>query len=411
MRDVWQRKAIADLVEPLTTVDPRKAPNEEFRYIDVSSVSRDVYRVTGAAVLKGKDAPSRARRLVKAGDVLFATIRPTLQRIAIVPEEFDGEICSTGFFVLRPKPGILSRFLFYSLFTEEFYGRMESLQRGASYPAVSDSDVKDQYLLVPPLSEQKRIVAILDEAFAGIETAIANTEKNLANAWELFEAYLVNLFNQSTIDWQEQSLSSLCEGKITDGTHQTPKYFDAGYIFLSSKNVTERKIDWDNVKYVDQKQHDQFQKRLSPKKNDILLAKNGTTGVAAIVDRDVIFDIYVSLALLRPSNMILPRYLLHFINSPLAKEQFNKRLKGVGVPNLHLKEIREVNVKYPSSLKDQEKITRKIDDMLVESQRLEYIYQKKLESLTELKQSLLHKAFSGELTANKAEDEMQEAVA
>ena len=85
-------------------------------------------------------------------------------------------------------------------------------------------------------------------------------------------------------------LSEVCE-KITDGTHQTPKYFDDGYVFLSSRNVTSGIVDWKNIKYIDEKQHKEMQKRVLPRIGDILLAKNGTTGVAAMVDRDVAFDI------------------------------------------------------------------------------------------------------------------------
>lgn len=101
-------------------------------------------------------------------------------------------------------------------------------------------------------------------------------------------------------------LDELCEF-ITDGTHQTPEYCDDGVIFLSSKDVTERKINWDDVRYIPDELHEKLYKRLSPRKNDILLAKNGTTGVAAIVDRDEIFDVYVSLAVLRPLETIYPK--------------------------------------------------------------------------------------------------------
>ena len=139
-------------------------------------------------------------------------------------------------------------------------------------------------------------------------------------------------------------LEELCEF-ITDGTHQTPEYCEeGGVIFLSSKDVTERKIDWDNVKHIPQSLHEKLYARLSPRKNDILLAKNGTTGVAALVDRDEIFDVYVSLAVLRPRDVVYPKYLLYAINSPVAKRQFDAGLKGVGVPNLHLSVIRQTEV-------------------------------------------------------------------
>ena len=155
-------------------------------------------------------------------------------------------------------------------------------------------------------------------------------------------------------------LDDLCEF-ITDGTHQTPEYCEeGGVIFLSSKDVTERKINWDDVKHIPDSLHEKLYKRLSPQKNDILLAKNGTTGVAAIVDRDEIFDIYVSLAVLRPIKSIYPKYLLYAINSPVAKRQFDAGLKGIGVPNLHLGVIRETVINV-AEREEQELICETLD--------------------------------------------------
>ena len=144
-------------------------------------------------------------------------------------------------------------------------------------------------------------------------------------------------------------LKELCKIDITDGTHKTPTYVDEGYIFLSSKNVTSGVIDWENVMYIPETLHNELYKRIAPQRNDILLAKNGTTGVAAIVDRDQVFDIYVSLALIRPDEtIVLPKYLLHAINSHTTKQFFDSHLKGVGVPNLHLTHIRETPIRIPS---------------------------------------------------------------
>jgi type I restriction enzyme, S subunit len=193
--------------------------------------------------------------------------------------------------------------------------------------------------------------------------------------------------------WVEKRLSEVCEGKITDGTHQTPKYFDDGYTFLSSKNVANKVIDWEKVKYIDETQHIAMQKRLSPKKGDILLAKNGTTGVAAMVDRDEIFDIYVSLALLRPSEEVLPAYMLHFINSNLAKEQFNQRLKGAGVPNLHLKEIRDVVIPLPP-LPIQKRIVAILDEAFDAIDQAIANTEQNLQNARELFESYLNKVFS-----------------
>ncbi len=149
-------------------------------------------------------------------------------------------------------------------------------------------------------------------------------------------------------DRMKRTLDDLCE-LITDGTHQTPEYCgEDGVIFLSSKDVVNRKINWEQVKYIPQSLHDVLSSRLKPQRNDILLAKNGTTGVAALVDCEKVFDIYVSLALLRPKKSINPKFLLHAINSPATKRQFDAGLKGIGVPNLHLKEIKNTTIDVPN---------------------------------------------------------------
>ncbi len=204
MNNRWQTKTLGEVLERTETVNPLQSPNTEFDYIDVSSVSNTTFQIEETQRLRGKDAPSRARKVVRKNDIIFATIRPTLQRIAVVPEHLDRQVCSTGYFVLRTKPGIDHRFIFYSLFTEDFAGRMQTLQKGASYPAVTDAEVRAQTITFPPLSEQQRIVGLLDEAFEGIATAKANAEKNLQNARALFESALTIAMNgRLTEKWRK----------------------------------------------------------------------------------------------------------------------------------------------------------------------------------------------------------------
>ena len=113
--------------------------------------------------------------------------------------------------------------------------------------------------------------------------------------------------------------------------------------------------------FIPEKLHEELYKRVAPQIDDILLAKNGTTGVAAIVDRDIVFDIYVSLALIRPNTeIVMPRYLLYAINNPVVKGYFDSSLKGIGVPNLHLKNIRETPIKI-YDLETQKAIVEKLD--------------------------------------------------
>tara|TARA_B100000963_G_C22613323_1_gene665992 strand:- start:491 stop:1618 length:1128 start_codon:yes stop_codon:yes gene_type:complete len=258
---------------------------------------------------------------------------------------------------------------------------------GAAQPQITRKSLEPIQFSYPPLPEQERIVAKLDAAFAEIDEAVEAVENKITEISSLYENAVTAEF-MSIENPLEKKLSDVCE-KITDGTHQTPKYFDEGYIFLSSKNVTSRKIDWENVRYIDEAQHIQMQKRIAPRIGDVLLAKNGTTGVAAIVDKDIVFDIYVSLAWLRSKGDILPEYLLEFVNSKMAREQFTSRTKGIGVPNLHLQEIREVIIQFPQDKEKQKLLIKKLKNIDDTCNRYKQINKQKHQNLISLKSAIL----------------------
>ena len=137
---------------------------ETYKYIDLSSVNRDNNTIEETIDIDSTNAPSRARQIVKCNDILFGTTRPMLKRITIVSKEYDNQICSTGYCVLRPDQNkILPEWMYFNLQTEKFYKYVESFQQGASYPSISDSAVKNYEISIPPLEEQKRIVKILDK--------------------------------------------------------------------------------------------------------------------------------------------------------------------------------------------------------------------------------------------------------
>ena len=334
------------------------------------------------------------------GDVLLAKITPCFEngKLGIAKGLTNGiGFGSSEFLVLRPGRDLDREYLYYYLSRVGFRSEGAARMGGAvGQQRVPKEFIESYPIPYPPRSEQRRIVGILDKAFEGIAIAKANTEKNLKNARAIFESYLNEIFTKKGEGWVERKLKDICEA-ITDGTHQTPTYFERGIVFLSSRNVTKGKVDWNNIKYIDEKQHREMHRRVAPRLNDILLAKNGTTGVAAIVDRDITFDIYVSLALLRSKSDVAPQFLLYFINSPIAKQQFNKRLKGIGVPNLHLEEIREVVIAYPKSVALQKKIAADLDVFRIETQKVITICERKIGLLEALKKSLLHQAFTGGL--------------
>lgn len=198
-----------------------------------------------------------------------------------------------------------------------------------------------------------------------------------------------------------QSITSI----LTDGTHNTPQYSDDGYIFLSSKNVTSGKIDWDNIMYIPETLHHELYTRLAPKAGDILLAKNGTTGVAAIVDREEVFDIYVSLALIRiVDNIVNPLYVLRAIESSFIQDYFNNSLKGIGVPNLHLEHIRKTLIPIPPCA-EQDRIILRADTFLLLVEQIATDETELQHLISQAKAKILDLAIRGKLVPQNPDDE------
>ena len=157
-----QRVKLKDICGKVSNIKWQNDDNE-YAYIDLSSVDRETHKITIEQRINKENAPSRAQQIVNKGDVLFATTRPTLKRYCKITEEFNGQICSTGFVVLRPKINIiLSTYLYYIVSSDRFFTYVEKNQEGTSYPAISDSKVKEFDFSLPPMEVQERIVRVLD---------------------------------------------------------------------------------------------------------------------------------------------------------------------------------------------------------------------------------------------------------
>lgn len=398
MKQGWEIKKLGDVLLKTETVDPTKNPNEEFIYLDVSSVNKETKAIENATVLFGKDAPSRARKLVRTNDVIFATVRPTHSRVTLITEEYDEQVCSTGYFVLRGRDFILNQYLFYFLLTDEFNEQMFELQKGASYPAVTDAEVKSILLHYPKsLPEQQRIVAILDEAFTAIAKAKANAQQNLKNSKELFESYLQALFENKDESWELNRLGDVCQ--INDGTHFSPKNSDDGdYMYITAKNIKPYFIDLTKISYISEKDHKEIYARCSPKMGDVLYIKDGATaGIAALNSLDEEFSLLSSVALLKCSPKIINTFLVHYMNSTIGKKNFLGYLDGAAITRLTLIKIKNVCFYLPP-IETQQTIVQKLETLSAETKKLESIYQQKINDLEELKKSVLQKAFAGELT-------------
>ncbi len=396
MRKGWQTKALGEVLEKTDTVNPLQTPQAEFHYIDVSSVSNVTFRIEETQSLKGKDAPSRARRVVRENDVIFATIRPTLQRIAIVPEHLDNQVCSTGYFVLQPKPGLDYRFVFYFLFTEEFMVEMEALQKGASYPAVTDAEVRAQKISFPPLAEQQRIVGLLDEAFEGIATAKANAEKNLQNARALFESHLQSVFSQRGKGWVDSTIGQCI--RFIDYRGKTPVKTDSGIRLITAKNVKMGFLQEAPMEFIAAKDYQSWMTRGIPKMGDVLFTTEAPLANVAQLDTAEKVAFAQRVIIMQPDKVRLDStFLKYLLLSAPVQQRIRAQGTGATVQGIKASLLKLIEISFPKDLTIQQEIVTKLDALNQETQRLASLYTRKLAALEALKKSLLHQAFSGEL--------------
>jgi len=158
----WSLKSISEFSVPVSGIDPSFFGRFYFKYIDVSGISSERLAIVDTKEIQGVAAPSRARKVVKEDDIIFATVRPYLKRVAIVPKYLDGQVCSSAFCIVRANRNeIMPRFLYYYMTFDKFVNKISGFQTGSAYPAVSDSQIMSERVAVPTLHEQQKIAEVL----------------------------------------------------------------------------------------------------------------------------------------------------------------------------------------------------------------------------------------------------------
>jgi len=205
--------------------------------------------------------------------------------------------------------------------------------------------------------------------------------------------------------WGYFRLEELCH-LITDGTHKTPQYKVRGVPFLSVKNVRPFLVRDDDIKFISEEEHRWINARCNPEKGDILYTKVGATfGYAAINDRNYPFSIFVSLALIKPvTPFFSSAYAELVMNSDIVFNQARERVSGIGTPDLHLIEIRDFRAPLPP-LKEQKEIVRRVEALFAFANQIEVRYAKGKVHVDKITQSILAKAFRGELVPQDPNDE------
>jgi type I restriction enzyme S subunit len=253
---------------------------------------------------------------------------------------------------------------------------------------------------VPPIEEQQRIVAKLDEAFEGIASAKEKAEQNLLNARALFDSYLDDVFSKRGEEWDKKQLSELCE-RITKGSSpkwQGVSYVDRpGILFVTSENVGQNKLLLENPKYVEEKFNVKDKKSILTKGDVLTNIVGASIGRTAIFDLEIVANINQAVCLMRCIPSLLNNaYLTFLLNSKVFKKILHDNEVNNARANLSLGFFSKLYIPLPN-LDIQINIVAALNEIQKKVEELESLYQQKITALDELKQSLLHQAFSGEL--------------
>ena len=384
---------IKDVVLNVTSWNPaRDGYDQIIRYIDLSSVNQDTKTIHLNEPVVARESPSRARQLVQTGDVLVSTVRPNLNGVAIIDSSLDGATASTGFCVLRPDEEKLDRaYLFHWVKTSEFILDMVRKATGASYPAVSDRIVLESKIPLPPIAEQKRIAAILDKA----EELRGLRRKALGELDAIVQSVFLEMFGDPITNPKSLLTTTLLQvsRRITDGTHQPPKWASHGIPFLFVSNIVDGQINFETQKFISEETHTSLMKRCPVEIGDVLYTTVGSYGNAALVSTNRKFSFQRHIAHIKPKiSKINPLFLASMLQSPGVRQQVDKTARGAAQKTVNLADLKELTIFLPQ-LALQQEFARRVEAI----EQLKATHRESLAHLDALFASLQHRAFRGEL--------------
>jgi type I restriction enzyme S subunit len=276
--------------------------------------------------------------------------------------------------------------------------KLDDFVSGMAQPKLNQSMLNKIQFPLPPPPEQQRIVAILDEAFASVVKAKANAEQNLKNAKELFESYLQSVFANKGEGWEEKTLGEVCEfvrGPF-GGSLKKNIFKPDGYAIYEQQHAIYNQFN-DMRYFIDEKKFNEM-KRFELNTGDLIMSCSGTMGKTAIVPKNIKKGI-INQALLKltPSKKLSVVFLKLWMQSENFQDRLKEHSQGAAIQNVaSVKILKGIKIPLPNLIA-QQSIVQKLEALSSETQKLNSIYQQKLNDLEELKKSILKKAFNGEL--------------
>ena len=409
---VWQTRPVAEVCTMVTDgshFSPSTVPTG-YPYITVRDIKQGQIDFQNCAFIDESSFDELRRNgcAPSIGDVLFSK-DGTVGKVALVdsPREF---VVLSSLAILRPNTSLIEpAFLSYVLMSPAFLAAAIGQKTGVAIRRIILKNLKQIPVPYPALHEQRRIVAILDEAFEAIATAKVNTEKNLQNGRSVFYSLLNSMFASS--EWQQKTIGELFRVGSSKRVLKS-QWQSQGIPFYRGREVTRLAKDGfvDNELFISEALYAELSSQYGvPDVGDIMVTAIGTIGNAYVVRQgDHFYFKDASVLWLKKTTDVSSEFINYWLRSDQFLEQLD-RGNGATVDTLTIQKLQSVTLKMPL-LSEQRRIVVKLDALAASAERLEKLYGGKLAALDELKKSLLHQAFTGKLTA-KSTDQQLEAVA
>lgn len=360
-------------------------------YIDISAVDNREKKIMQTEMVLAKDAPSRAKQLVERGDVIISLVRPNLNAVAIVEEQNQNlQVASTGYCVLRCNQMIYNRYLFYFCQSETFVNSMTLQATGASYPAVSNSIVKNCEVPLPELKRQKSIANTLDK----ISALVFLRKQQLSKLDELLKSRFVEMFGNpkgNKKKWNRVPLKKVVEvrGRVGWKGYKKEDLQESGPLVLGATHLTENgNIDLSSPVYLSRDKYEESPEIILHR-NDLIFTQRGNTlGKVGLIKEDIgEATINPCVLILRPTN-VNPIYLdVYFIMDEVKKDMWRLNA-GSAQPMITQKGISEYLLMLPP-IELQEQFSTFVERVDQQKQ----VVQQSLEKLELMKKALMQEYF------------------
>lgn len=348
---------------------------------------QEKYISRGARNITQAGYDSCSTQLMPAGTVLFSSRAP-IGYVAIA----QNPICTNqGFKSIVPNESVDSEYLYYQL--KYLRKQIQEIGSGTTFKEISAKTLGEVRIVVPSIPEQKRVVARIEELFSELDNGVETLRKTKQQLAVYRQAVLKDAFS---VCGKHVSVASVCT-HITDGDHMPPPKAPNGIPFIMISNINGNQIDFSETAFVGRDYYENIDSNRRPQVGDVLYSVTGSFGIPVLVDFEKEFCFQRHIALLRPNDSILSRYLYYAMQAPDVYAQASKGATGTAQKTVGLTVLRKILIPYTESKSEQEEIIRDIENKMSVCDGIKKAVDMALQQTEAMRQSILKQAFEGKL--------------